>query len=120
MNGMIYPYIIINRTSPLSDDGSPILTREQFLLPEVLNDGEVLLRLDGATICNSDVHTMTGRRKVTIILTSMMMMMMTSGAHPRGAGSRGLWGGGEERQARDHRRGETHLLRDRRVWKVRV
>jgi len=32
-------------------------------LPEVLNDGEVLLRLDGATICNSDVHTMTGRRK---------------------------------------------------------
>ena len=40
-------------------------------MPEVLNDGEVLLKLDGATICNSDVHTMTGRRKVTIILTLM-------------------------------------------------
>ena len=60
----------------MPEDGSPILTREQFQLPEVLNEGEVLLKLDGATICNSDVHTMTGRRKVTIILTLMMMMMI--------------------------------------------
>ena len=30
-----------------------------------LAEGEVLVRLEGATICNSDVHTLTGRRKVT-------------------------------------------------------
>ena len=29
-----------------------------------LAEGEVLVRLEGATICNSDVHTLTGRRKV--------------------------------------------------------
>ena len=68
--GLVFIFILSN-TSLLPEDGSPIITREQFQLPEVLNDGEVLLKLDGATICNSDVHTMTGRRKVTIILTLM-------------------------------------------------
>ena len=68
VRGLIYQ-IISNSASSLPEDGSPIITREQFQLPDELNDGEVLLKLDGATICNSDVHTMTGRRKVTIILT---------------------------------------------------
>ena len=48
-----------------SDQGTPQLSRETFTLPEEsdLADGEVLLRLEGATICNSDVHTLTGRRR---------------------------------------------------------
>ena len=46
--------------------------------------------------------------------------MLISGANPRGAGARGLRGGGEERKGRDQTRGEAHLLRDRRVRQVRV
>ena len=49
------------------DGGAPILTRTQFEVSSGssgLAEGEVLVRLEGATICNSDVHTLTGRRKV--------------------------------------------------------
>ena len=110
--------ILINKSS--SEDGTPIIKRQQFQLPEELNDGEVILKLDGATICNSDVHTMTGRRKVIIIRPRTRITMLISGANPRSAGARGLRGGGEERQGRDQPRREAHLLRDRRVRQVRV
>ena len=47
----------------LSTDGSPILTRETFPLPTKVQEGQVLVRLEGATLCNSDLHTLAGRRQ---------------------------------------------------------
>ena len=47
----------------IKEDGTPKITKESFSLPKHLEKGEVLLKLDGATICNSDVHTLVGRRK---------------------------------------------------------
>lgn len=48
-----------------SEDGAPQLSQQTFTLPEEssLAEGEVIVRLEGATICNSDVHTLTGRRR---------------------------------------------------------
>ena len=45
------------------EDNTPKLSKESFQLPQHLKKGEVLLKLDGATICNSDVHTLVGRRQ---------------------------------------------------------
>ena len=46
------------------DDGTkPLLTTESFNIPETLSEGEVLVKLVGATICNSDIHTLLGRRQ---------------------------------------------------------
>ena len=47
----------------IKEDGTPKITKESFSLPKYLEKGEVLLKLDGATICNSGVHTLVGRRK---------------------------------------------------------
>jgi len=54
--------IIYNGPGP---DGNPSLTPSTFPLPtkDQLGDGEVVLALEGATLCNSDLHTLTGRRK---------------------------------------------------------
>ena len=45
---------------------SPKLSIEEFVLPNKcseLSKGEVLLKLSLATVCGSDLHTLTGRRK---------------------------------------------------------
>ena len=47
----------------LSKDGSPTLSMETFPLPSTLLEGEVLVQLEGATLCNSDLHTLAGRRQ---------------------------------------------------------
>ena len=33
-----------------------------------LGDGEVVLALEGATLCNSDLHTLTGRSFVILVI----------------------------------------------------
>ena len=52
-------------TGDSSDLASPLLSSQTFALPagSELGEGEVLLRLEGATLCNSDLHTLLGRRK---------------------------------------------------------
>ena len=36
--------------------------------PPQLGDGEVVLALEGATLCNSDLHTLTGRSFVILVI----------------------------------------------------
>ena len=49
----------------MSPDGSPTLSTDTFPVPTTatLEDGQVLVQLEGATLCNSDLHTLAGRRK---------------------------------------------------------
>ena len=86
-----------------------------------LAEGEVVVRLEGATICNSDVHTLTGRRKVTSLTSPRVTCQLPrAGADPRGARSRGLRRGGGQRAAGGVRRLPRDLLRDGRVRGVRA
>ena len=43
--------------------GQPVLTSQSFPLPTAVRAGEVLVALEGATLCNSDLHTLAGRRE---------------------------------------------------------
>ena len=46
----------------LTPEVTPILSQATFDLPKSLQDGQVLVKLEGATLCNSDLHTLSGRR----------------------------------------------------------
>jgi len=39
------------------------MSTETFPLPSSLEEGQVLVMLEGATLCNSDLHTLAGRRQ---------------------------------------------------------
>merc|ERR1719228_782201 len=47
------------------DPAGPSLSPSTFPLPLLtdLEEGQVLLQLEGATLCNSDLHTLAGRRQ---------------------------------------------------------
>ena len=47
----------------LSESGEPLLSRDRFELPSTIGPGQVLVKLEGATLCNSDLHTLAGRRQ---------------------------------------------------------
>ena len=48
-----------------SSSSLPLLSHSTFPLPPAssLQEGQVLLQLEGATLCNSDLHTLAGRRQ---------------------------------------------------------
>ena len=46
--------------------------------PPQLGDGEVVLALEGATLCNSDLHTLTGRSFLISVILVIVVIFVNS------------------------------------------